>query len=278
MRCANAARFRRRRQRSRSVRCVFSAHCGHIVEPTCAPVTGAVCGPRMQAVNATGNGGAADTPHPIGAPTLTNSARGSQCIVFRWDAPSGKGAENILGYEMQTSADGVTGWTSHPGLLPAANGWFMDGRLRPGTDRYYRLRAVTTAGPGPWSLVLKDTTLVVDAPVMTATANGTNRIDLSWNAPSQGAGTSAHAEPCITGYQLQVSDTGTGWRELAGTLGRGERSYSHTGVSGGARKFYRVRALTTGAAGGWSKVVGAQATQDTGPEGNDNGSSAAGSQ
>ena len=227
-------------------------------------------------MNAAGDAGGAGTRRPPGAPTLAKSSRGSRCIVFRWDPQSGDDRERIFGYEMQISTDGASGWTSHPDLLPAANGWFMESGLRPGTDRYYRLRAIGADGPGPWSAVLKDTTLFMDAPVMTASANGTGRIDLSWKETVSSAGLSAHANPCTAGYELQVSDTGsTGWRGLGGTLDRGARSYSHSGIPGGTRKYYRIRALTAGAAGGWSKVVGAQASPVAGPAGVENAGAAA---
>lgn len=221
-----------------------------------------------RAANGAGDGGAADSPP--GPPTLRRSTRGCHCIVFRWDPPSRDGGEGIVGYELQTSADGATGWTSRPGLLPAATGWFLEGGLKPGSVRYYRLRAVGAAGPGPWSAVLQDATPIVGGPDMTATANGTGGIDLSWEEPASSADSDAHAMPHITGYRLQVSDSdSTVWRDLGGTLGRGARSYSHSGVQAGTRKLYRIRAVTAGAVGGWSTIVSAVAERVAGPDGTD---------
>ena len=221
---------------------------------------------RARAVNGAGNGGAADLPP--GPPTLRRSTCGCHCIVFRWDPPSGNGGEGIVGYELQTSTDGATGWTSRPGLLPAARGWFLEGGLKPGSVRYYRLRAVGTAGPGPWSAVLEDATLIVVGPAMAATANRTGGIDLSWKEPAPSAGSDADAKPYITGYQLQVSDSdSTVWRDLGGTFGRGARSYSHSGLQAGTRKLYRIRAVTAGAVGGWSTIVSAVAERVAGPDG-----------
>ena len=103
--------------------------------------------------------GAAASRSLPAAPTLRRGARGYHCIVFGWDPPSDNGGDSIIGYEMQTSVDGATGWKSRPGLLPSGRGWLLDSGLPPGTTRYYRLRAVGDAGPGPWSAVLEDTAL-----------------------------------------------------------------------------------------------------------------------
>lgn len=214
------------------------------------------------------NGAGATADSPPGPPTLRRSTRGCHCIVFRWDPPSCDGGEGIVGYELQTSTDGATGWTSRPGLLPAARGWFLEGGLKPGSVRYYRVRAVGDAGPGPWSAVLEDATPIVCGPDMTATANGTGGVDLSWKEPVPNAGSGVHAKPCITGYQLQVSDTdSTVWRDLGGTFGRGARTYSHSGLPGGTRMLYRIRAVTAAAVGGWSTIVSAVAERVAGLDG-----------
>ena len=145
---------------------MFSASGGaaaHLMSTICDLVSGMANNLLAQAVNTDDDhgveAGAAASPSRPGAPTLRRCARGYRCIVLGWDPPSDDGGDSIFGYEMQTSVDGPSGWTSRPGLLPSGRGWLLDSGLPPGTTRHYRLRAVGVAGPGPWSAVLRDTTL-----------------------------------------------------------------------------------------------------------------------
>ena len=61
------------------------------------------------------------------------------------------------------------------------------------------------------------------------------QIDLSWSAPSQTGGAN------ITGYKIEVSNTGTGgWSDLVAS--QTSRTYSHT-VTSGVTRYYRVSAI-----------------------------------
>ena len=80
---------------------------------------------------------------------------------------------------------------------------------------------------------------VPDAPTgLTARANGQTQIELGWTAPTNtGNGT-------ITGYKVEVSADGTtNWTGIGGTLAATARSYSHTGLTAGTERHYRVRAV-----------------------------------
>ena len=87
---------------------------------------------------------------------------------------------------------------------------------------------------------------------LAAKANGTTQIDLTWDAP--GSGGSA-----ITGYRIEVSENGgTDWDDLVADTGNDDTSYSHTGLSPGDTRHYRVSAIN---AGGTSEASGtAEAT------------------
>ena len=92
---------------------------------------------------------------------------------------------------------------------------------------------------------------------LTATADGQTEIDLSWTAPLDDGGAS------ITGYKIEVSTNGTSWSNLEANTGSTSTSYSHTGLTAGSTRHYRVSAINsegTGAASGTDS-----ATTDSAP-------------
>ena len=83
------------------------------------------------------------------------------------------------------------------------------------------------------------------APTLTATANGQTKIDLEWTASTPSSGGT------ITGYRLEVSDNNTDWSVLNNLqFGATARSYSHSGLEAGTRKWYRVKAEESRVVGG----------------------------
>ena len=84
------------------------------------------------------------------------------------------------------------------------------------------------------------------APRLTA-QGGARRIDLSWDAKTGGSE--------ITGYKIEVSVDGTdgSWTELVESTT--ETTYSHTGLSATARRYYRVTATNAIGTGPASSVV-----------------------
>ena len=89
---------------------------------------------------------------------------------------------------------------------------------------------------------------------LSATANGTNQIDLSWGAPSNTGGEGVR----ISGYSIEVStDGGTIWTDLVEDTGDANTSYSHTGLQGGATHHYRVSAINSAGTGDSSSVANA---------------------
>ena len=82
---------------------------------------------------------------------------------------------------------------------------------------------------------------------LTATADGQTEIDLSWTAPSEDGGAD------ITGYKIEVSTDGSSWTVLVANTKSTSTSYSHTGLTEGSTRHYRVSAINsagTGAASG----------------------------
>ena len=94
---------------------------------------------------------------------------------------------------------------------------------------------------------------VPGAPVLTATANGETQIDLSWTVPDTGG-------RALDKYSIDVSaDGGTTWSPLADTSAT-ITTYSHTGLTAGTTRHYRVAAVNPIGTGAWSNVDSATTT------------------
>ena len=79
-----------------------------------------------------------------------------------------------------------------------------------------------------------------DAPTnLMAEADGGTRIELTWTAPADDGGSA------ITGYRIEVSDDGSSgsWSDLVADTGSAATSYTHTGLSPGDTRHYRVSAI-----------------------------------
>ena len=87
---------------------------------------------------------------------------------------------------------------------------------------------------------------------LTATADGTTEIDLSWTAPSSDGGAA------ISGYRIEVStDAGTTWSNLVADTGSTATTYSQAGFSAGDTRYYRVSAINSAGTGAASNVASA---------------------
>ena len=91
---------------------------------------------------------------------------------------------------------------------------------------------------------------------LTAAGNGQTRIDLSWAAPSDDGGAD------ITGYKIEVSPDGSSWSDLEGNTRSTSTSYSHSSLTAGSMRHYRVSAINSEGTGPASNVV--TGTTDTG--------------
>ena len=117
--------------------------------------------------------------------------------------------------------------------------------LTAGSTRHYRVSAINSAGTGTASNSESATTEAApvtkpDAPTgLTATADGQTEIDLSWTAPSDDGGAA------ITAYRIEVSSDGSNWSDLVSDTGSTSTSYSHTGLTAGSTRHYRVSAINS---------------------------------
>ena len=190
-----------------------------------------------------------------GTPTLKAPSVHTPAIGYEWDEIDYIYGLPVKHYETEWSLDGVTGWTQLSEEIVGTK--HVDTRVHTSGFRYYRVRAVNQAGvPGPWSAPMAATTGLVkaDAPALTARASSSTAIQLTWTRPT------GLSSP-VTRYQLQVADGSSGpWTDVPDRLGPSALSYTYSphALTGGTRKYFRIRALTDADASDWSRV--AQAT------------------
>ncbi len=202
-----------------------------------------------------------------GAPTsLTATASGETTINLSWTAPTSTGGSPITGYLIEISTDGGTTFgplvPSHPTTSYSHTG------LTAGTTRHYRVRAINnvdTSTPSDVATATTSAQATATAPgaptSLTATADGQTTINLSWTAPTSTGGAA------ITGYQIEVSPTGTGdtWTDLEENTNSTATSYAHTGLTAATTRHYRVRAINSVNPGDPSNVVTATTADAASP-------------
>ena len=220
---------------------------------------------RVYGINAAGVGAASNTARATteatvpGAPrSLTAEAGGTSRIDLAWEEPAADGGADIEGYRIEVSDDRGATWQNLVPSTRTTRTSYSHTGLAPASTRHYRVSAINRIGIGNASRVASATTdaTVPDPPTgLTATATAPTRIDLAWLAPGYNGG----AE--ITGYRIEVSETGQTWTDLQRDTGSPGTSFSHTGLLPGSRRFYRVSAINAAGAGAASAVASA-ATDD----------------
>ena len=184
-----------------------------------------------------------------GAPTeLTATANGQTRVDLAWTGPSDGGGAAITGYRIEVSTNGSS-WHDLVVNTGATTTSYSHTGLAAGSTRHYRVSAINSAGTGPASNTDSATTEAAPptkpgAPTgLSATADGQTEIDLSWTAPSSDGGAS------IAGYKIEVSTDGSSWTDLVANTGSTATSYSHTGLTAGSTRHYRVSAINSAGTG-----------------------------
>ncbi len=220
---------------------------------------------RLRARNGIGNGSWSRTVNALtppampSAPTLYAASDGENAINLSWDPPADDGGADITGYELHVSINSGVNYSRLTSLSATARSYVHRG-LKPGDERYYQLRARNRAGWGEFSGSASAVTLtgVPTAPGLTARANGSTEIRLTWTDPDDRGSD-------ITNYDLQQSDDGEDWHSLGGVIPADDLEYLHSGLSGGTRKYYRIRAVNGNGEGQWSATRNAR-TDAGGPD------------
>ncbi len=207
---------------------------------------------------------AAPTLSAPAAPTgLTATAEGPETISLFWNAPTNTGGAAITGYQIEVSPTGTgeTTWTNLVEDTKSTKTTYTHTGLDAGTTRHYRVRAINSEGAGAASSTDDATTLPATVPAaptdLSATADGATTINLSWNAPTNTGGVP------LTGYQMEVSPNGNTWTPVTPAHTGTGRTYSHTGLTAGTTRYYRVYARNAKGLGAASNTANATTSAAT---------------
>lgn len=174
------------------------------------------------------------------APTALTGKSAATSIALSWTNVAGE-----TGYKLERSLDGETWSTLATKTLNVVA--HTDSSLTAGTEYYYRVRAVNSAGDSDPTLLTKTTLL--NAPAgLTAAGEGATTANLSW---TDGDGESA--------YKVERLN-GTTWLLIA-TLDADADSYEATGLLAGKAYSFRIKAVNAGG----DSTPSATATTNTAP-------------
>ena len=212
-------------------------------------------------------------PSP-GAPRdfAANAASDTE-VTLTWNAPEAVADVNLTGYELEVSIDRGVTWTSvadQSTLDSGATTHTHNDAANPlsSKPRQYRLKAVGTVGGSTYESgwVFAVPAGEVGPPQnLAATADGRNRIDLSWDQPAFGA-------EAVTGYRIDYTPAGPEtWATVEHGYRTSPRSYQHTRLRSGDKlkpgQEYCYRVAATYAGGTGSFGARACATTEAVPEG-----------
>ena len=220
---------------------------------------------RVAAINLAGVGPFSNTARATtdatvpGVPRrLTAEASGTSQIGLSWQAPADNGGARITGYRIEVSADGGRSWEDLVANTRTTATVYTHSGLAPASTRHYRVSAVNRIGVGDASRVAGSTTdaTVPDPPTgLVANDVTPTQIDLFWIAPAYNGGAP------ITGYRIEVSETGAAWVDLVTSTESAVTAFSHTGLQPGSVRHYRVSAINRAGVGAASASASA-ATDD----------------
>ena len=178
------------------------------------------------------------------APQAQREFRAAAILLIDENHPASMDVLNVL--------SGDVAWLSHAGVDGDGDGEFKNFYEATGSRAKIIMDGLAE--------FLKDSATVPGVPEgLTAAGNGQTRIDLSWSAPPSDGGAA------ITGYRVEVSEDRMGWSDLAVNTSSTATSYSHTGLTAGTTRHYRVSAINSAGTGPPSNLAAAK-TATTGTD------------
>ena len=173
---------------------------------------------------------------PVAPSGLRITTLQSNRIIIAWADNS----NNETGFKIQRK--GATGGYTDLTTTGANVTTYSDTGLTDGTSYYYRVCATNTAGDSAYSNEVNGITPLFIPTALTATAVSSSQIDLTWTDNSSSE----------SGYKIEQSAVDNLHYTEVGTVGPNVTAYSATGLSGGTKYYYRVRAYNANTISGYS--------------------------
>ena len=192
--------------------------------------------------------GAPETP---AAPDIGATEGSNTSLDIGWLEPASAGpfVKYYLRYRQETHVR----WTDGPQNI--TTNFANITSLGDGTTYEVQVLASNNNGDSEWSPSGTGRTDSGEAPSapasLNATANGQNRIDLSWTAPSA---PNDPNDPPTRSYHIEIQSLTSNWLVLVVTTGNTDTEYSHRDVAAGVLRRYRVSAINTNGTGPPSNV------------------------
>lgn len=211
---------------------------------------------RVRAINGAGNStytaeATVRTSAPTAPRTLVATAASTTQINLTWvDAST-----NETGFQIERSLTSGSGFALITTTTANVTSFSNTG-LTPGTQYFYRVRAINAVGNSAFTSTVNTTTAIPNAPTApTATAASTTRINLTWIDASNNE----------TGFQIERSLTsGTGFA-LVTTTAANVTSFGNTGLTANTQYFYRIRATNALGSSAFTSEVSARTSIPTAP-------------
>ena len=174
-------------------------------------------------------------------------ASGNGQLTVTWEEPSETGSVAITGYAVQYMKTSDPGWTSHTTIDAVSGTTSYDtiiSSLVGSTDYEVRVRAVTTVvltDEDDYNWANGDGVTIPDSPVNLQVAPGNERLNLTWEAPTESNSIS------INGFIVQYKKTAdSSWTSLT-SLSAGTFGTTIGNLDNGDLYSVRVRAVNTAA-------------------------------
>jgi len=193
---------------------------------------------KVAAVNSGGEGSKSDvvfaTTPPLAPTDVTAKANSASSITIDWSSVTSAVSYNIY--------RGATYSGTYELVGTSATASYENIGLTANTAYYYKVAAVNSGGESPQSSYVTATTLLAAPTGVTAVANSTSSITISWSSVA-GA----------TGYRVYRSGTSDGTYTEVGSSS--STSYTNTGLTAGTTFYYKVAAYNSGGEGSKSNMV-----------------------
>ena len=217
---------------------------------------------QVRAANAAGHGQWSDsitaTPQTMPtAPAVVSVAAGDGALAIAWTAPADTGGLNIQGYDVryipaEENSPGAT-WIEEQDVWTLGSLEHTITGLTNGVRYDLELRAVTSAGDGPWSSTFSGTPRTTpDVPIVSLITPDGSTLTVAWDAPANTGGSA------ITSYDLRyiessaIDKADANWTVVVQAWSTGPLSYAIATLTGGTPYDVQVRAVNAAGAGPWS--------------------------